>query len=286
MFDMVKSLLFRLQMTPVVAWSLSAFAISVGYAVHDRQSSHVHWEMFAILLVSCLLVQGVVARSFERMPGRVPNTLLRRAIPVLGLLGAGTAIGFGIYVAKNTAGSMWLCTLAVVWLLLSYSAHPFRNIPFLAEWVTAFPAMVAFTLGSYFLLSDMWEPGVGWAALLHGLLSVSWLMQVHLRDVAVRGRKQAREPLTTVAWVAQKFGKQAARHVPAGYFLLTAFVGTMATLQVAHVFFFTVLCALLGAFSAWNTNPVKSRKLTETQGKMIVMTLAHGILLSLWVAWM
>lgn len=277
---MVRGFLLKWRMTPVIAWSMSAFAIAIGYAVHDlHDASAVHWEMLAITLLSCLLLQGVVARAFDESRTTSPSLLL-------GTLGALGTVLLGAYVARSTSGSVWVCTLVGVFIALSYTAHPFRNMPALSEWVTAFPAMMLCCFGTYYLLSDMLEPAIGWAALLHSLLSIAWLMQVQLKDIAVRGRRDPREVLTTVGWAAKRFGKLHARHVPAGYFLLTAFLATIATLQVNHVFLFTILCSLLGAFSAWNTNPLKMKKLTETQGKMITMTLIHGLLLSLWVAWM
>lgn len=295
-----------LRIVPLISWSLSAFAISLGFAVHKRHSaSAVDWAMAAIVLVSAVLIQAAIVRRQYRSAQtaavtengtnansnvntkRQKKALSEQRIFWLGILGSLLAVALGVYIARTTQSWVWLCSLVAVWVGLAYTCHPVRYVPLLMEWLVAFPAMVIGTLGTYFILSDGFDPVVGWAAVLHSLLMVAWLMQVQLGDVARgRGRKDQRLRLTTVAWVSQKFGAAATRHVPAAYFLLTAFVGLLATLEVTHVFLMTVFCSLLGAISSWNTNPRSKRKVTEAQLKMIVINVIHAVFVSVWVAWM
>lgn len=273
MLQMVKGLFGWMRLSPAIYWTLSAFAISAGFAVHNLQSAqNVHWEMFGVILLSSVLLQAVLRM---RDGSLVIGAEARRTWFLLSLLGLVTTITFGEYSAATTTASLLLILLLGVFSTLAYTFHPLRYVPLLGEWLAAFPAIVACTLGTYFLLTDAWEPIVGIAAVLHSMLCVAWLVQGHL------GTLEAGK-LTTTAWVARKFGVDAARHVPAGYFLLTSFVGTMVTLKVAHVFLLTVLCSLLGAFNAWNTKP---EQVADHQIRMLIAVVVHAIVLSLWVAW-
>ena len=301
MFHVLKRTLPLLRVVPVFSWSLSALAISVGFAVHNLHSAMaVDWVMFGILFVSALLLQGVVqsiqenkARGAKKLPAGVAaaksdtsrgrKTLSDRGLFVFGLIGLLGTVSFGIYAAKTASGSFTLFLLVGVWTALSYACHPFRYLPMLGEWFAAFPAITACTLGTYYILTDGWEPVIGWAAVLHSMLCVAWLMQYHIGDLST-ARKAAKQR-TTVAWAARKFGFEAARHVPAAYFLLTAFISTMATLRVTHIFLLTVVCALLGAFNSWNTNLHDVRNIAGNQLKMILMTVLHAMALALWMAW-
>jgi 1,4-dihydroxy-2-naphthoate polyprenyltransferase len=302
MFHRVKTFFPLLRVVPVISWSLSAFAISAGFAVHDLHSAGaVDWTMFGVLLVCAFLLQGVVVQSLQDRAaskagaaGRTEKTRPERAresraLPergtfVLGLIGLTAAVTFGVYAAQTKAMSVWLILLVGVWTALSYTCHPFRYVRMMGEWLAAFPAIVLCTLGSYFVLTDAaWEPVIGWAAVLHSMLCVAWLMQYHLGDLA--SDRNLKEDKSTVAWTARKFGVQAARHVPAGYFLLTAFVGMFATLQVAHLFLLTVVCSLLGAFNSWNTNLRDVRNIAGNQLRMIMMTVLHAAVMAMWVAW-
>jgi len=293
-----------LRIVPLISWSLSGLAISLGFAVHKRHSvSAVDWAMAAIVLVSAVLIQAAIVRRQYRMAQnsavvtqatdtrtntkRRKKALSEQRIFWLGILGSLLAVALGVYIARTTQSWVWLCSLVAVWVGLAYTCHPVRYVPLLMEWLIAFPAMVIGTLGTYFVLSDGFDPVIAWAAVLHSLLMVAWLMQVQLGDVARgRVRKDQRPRLTTVAWVSQKFGAGATRHVPAAYFLLTTFIGLLATLEVTHVFLMTVFCSLLGAISSWNTNPRSKRKVTEAQLKMIVINVIHAVFVSVWVAWM
>lgn len=313
MFHTLRSWFLRFRFAPVIAWSLSAFLISVGVAVHDLHSAwRLDWRMLVLVLAAAFLWQSVAVQAWRRqarwrsegtvvrlimqdnrLPRRHFNNNAHRSRPTtwskspqmlwLTLSGLLATVSLGIYAAKSLTGSVWLCALIGAWWTLSYICHPLRGVPLLFEWLAAFPAMLACTLGTYFLLTETWEPVIAWAAVLHSLLCVAWLMQVQLKEVT-RGRWTRRR--TTVAFVAKKWGLPATRHLAASYFLLAAFVGTLATLRVSHVFFFTVLCALLGAFSAWNTHLERRQNIIDNQIKTVILTLLHGLMLSLWVAWM
>lgn len=315
MFHMLRRTLPLLRVVPVFSWSLSALAISVGFAVHDlRSASAVDWMMFGVLFISALLLQGVIQSVQEHKASakalvagsgagsgakagsgtgsgsgakveaiRGKKTLSDRGLFVFGLIGLIGAVSFGIYAAKTASGSFTLFLLVGVWTALSYACHPFRYLSMLGEWYLAFPAITACTLGTYYILTDAWEPVIGWAAVLHSLLCVAWLMQYHLGDLSIA--RKAEKQNTTVAWAARKFGFEAARHVPAAYFLLTVLLGTMATLRVTHIFLLTVVCALLGAFNSWNTNLHDLRNVAGNQMKMITMTVLHAMALALWMAW-
>lgn len=151
--------------------------------------------------------------------------------------------------------------------------------------MAALPAVAGWIVEGYVAWSGMWEPLIGWAAVLHSLLCVAWWTQGQMRDlVAGRESSRARRTVTTTGWIANRWGLAATRHVPAACFLLAAFFGTVATLEEAHIFLISVLCGLLGAIRCWTMN--LNRRISVTRGlvKTILMTLLHGMVLTVWIA--
>ncbi|PWK05134.1 hypothetical protein [Tumebacillus permanentifrigoris] len=149
----------------------------------------------------------------------------------------------------------------------------------------ALPAVAGWLIEGYTAWSGMSEPLIGWAAVLHSLLCVAWWTQGQMRDIVVdRYLSRARRAQTVTGWIANRYGLAAIRHVPAACFLLAAFFGTVATLETAHVFFLSVLCGLLGAIRCWTVNLNRRSSVQRGLVKTILMTLAHGMLLTIWIA--
>lgn len=296
----IKGMVLLIRVVPVLSWSFCAILLSVGFAAHDLQGFlSLRWTVISILLTGALLLQGIVAHSFndradwlsgtdQRSPGILSggSKVIRKGYfseRQLILIGAGgllASAGLGGYLSVLTSNSVWIFLAVGMWSAIAYTNAPFRlaYFPLLGEWMAAFPAMVACTLGTYYELTDSLSKPVIWASIIHSLLCVAWLMQHHLSDID-SDLQAVPKKLTTVAFVADRWGKSSTRHIAAAYFLIAAFVSIIATLSVDRIFVFSVFCSLLGAIAAWNTNPFHIGNITFNQIKMIAVTILHTAIL-------
>ncbi|MBL0388976.1 hypothetical protein JJB07_20480 [Tumebacillus sp. ITR2] len=153
-----------------------------------------------------------------------------------------------------------------------------------AVWLAALPSVGGWLLEVYLSWTRSWEPLIGWAVILHSLLCLAWWVQSRwsaLAEGRERGRGSVRKESATGR---SKRWAGASRQLPAGCFLLLVLLGTMATLQVAHVFLVTVLCGLLGAIRAWNVNVRSKKSIRRSRANTILMTVFHGLVLTVWIA--
>ncbi|MFC4768481.1 prenyltransferase [Effusibacillus consociatus] len=288
------------RIVPVVSWSFCAILLSIGFAVHDLKGlSSIPWQVVGSLFAGALLLQGVVAHAFndhtdwksgtdQKSPGIlsggskvIPKGLYsERHLLLIGLAGIAASAGLGKYLSHLTSNYAWIFIAIGIWAAVTYTAAPFRfaYFPLVGEWLAAFPAMIACTLGTYFVLTGSLSKPVVWASIIHSLLCIAWLMQHHTSDIDADLQATPRK-VTTVAFAASIWGKEVTRHITAAYFLMAAFVGIVATLSVHKIFIFSVFCGLMGALAAWNTNPHNIGNITYNQVKMIALTVLHTLVL-------
>ncbi|WP_018131389.1 prenyltransferase [Effusibacillus pohliae] len=296
----IKGMWLLIRIVPVVSWSWCAIILSIGFAAHDLNGfASLSWNVIGVILAGALLLQGIVAHAFNdrtdwrsgtdrNSPGIlsggskvIPKQLYsERQLLFIGAAGLLAAAGLGKYLSALTSNFVWIYILIGMWAAVTYTVPPFRLAysPLAGEWLAAFPAMVACALGTYYVLTGSLSTPVVWAAAIHSLLCVAWLMQHHLSDIDADLEATPRK-MTTVAYVAARWGKQAAPYVAAAYFLLAAFVSFLATLAVHPIFLFSVFCSLMGAAAAWNTNPFNIGNITFNQLRMIAVTILHTLLL-------
>lgn len=296
----IKGLFLLIRIIPVLSWSFSAILLSIGFALHDLQTfSNRHWLIIMVLFLGTLSLQGIVAHAFNDRTDWRSNTdryskgvlsggskvipkgyMTERQLLITGLIGILFAGVLGWYLSSETSKYVWIFVSVGIWSAISYTSYPFRfsYVPFLGEWIAAFPAMVACTLGTYYELTGSISLPVFWAGIIHSLLCVSWLMQHHLSDID-SDLLATPKKLTTVALFAERWGKETSRHVVSVYFLLATFVSIIATLSVHHLFLVSVISSLIGAVLAWNTNPYNIANITFNQVRMILVTIVHSIIL-------
>lgn len=296
----IKGLFLLIRIIPVLSWSFSAILLSIGFALHDlHHFTSIQWKMVVVLFLGTLSLQGIVAHALNDRTDWRSNTdrwskgilsggskvipkgyLTDRQLLIAGLVGLSIAGVLGWYLASYTSKFVWIFVFIGIWSAVSYTSFPFRlsYVPLLGEWLAAFPAMIACTLGTYYELTGSLSVLIIWAAMIHSLLCVSWLMQHHLSDIDSDLQATPRK-LTTVAIVAFRWGKQTSRHVVAAYFLMSAFISIIATLSVHHLFVVSLITSLIGAIVAWNTNPYNIANITLNQVKMIALTIVHALML-------
>ncbi|GIM45908.1 1,4-dihydroxy-2-naphthoate octaprenyltransferase [Collibacillus ludicampi] len=296
----LKGIFLLVRFVPVLSWSLSAILLSLGFAIHDLHGvSSVDWLLFFILVACCILLQGLIAHSFHEITGWRSGTYIHSSgIPsgenigtkqgmvskerlfYVGSLGIVAIFLLGWYLNRVTSSYIWLFIIVGVWAAMSYTCSPMRFAfyPLLGEWLAAFPAMVASSLGAYCVLTGGYSVTVFCAGILHGLLCTSWLMQHHITDLSA-DLQESPPKNTTVAYVYKRFGLEQVRYVPAVYFLITAFVALLMVYCISSVFTVSILTALLGFHAAWNTNPRDVASVTFNQIKMIALTVLHTVFL-------
>ncbi|GAX88716.1 prenyltransferase [Effusibacillus lacus] len=296
----IKGVVTLIRIVPVLSWSFCAIILSVGFAVHDLKGfGSLSWPVVGILLTGSLLLQGIVAHAFNdrtdwqsgtdrHSPGIlsggskvIPKGLYSdRQLLLVGTLGLIAAAGLGFYLSRVTSNLVWIFIAIGMWSAIAYTTGPLKlaYYPLAGEWLAAFPAMAACSLGTYYVLTGSISISIVWASVIHSLLCTAWLMQHHLSDIDSDLQASPRK-LTTPAYVAMRWGKKYTPHVAAAYFLLAAFVSIMATLGVHRIFIFSLVCSLLGALAAWNTNPRNIGNITFNQIKMIAVTIVHTLIL-------
>ncbi|MDK2856444.1 MAG: 1,4-dihydroxy-2-naphthoate polyprenyltransferase [Bacillota bacterium] len=220
----------------ILAWSGGGIFLAAGLA-RDTVRLPGAWTNLGLLALVVLLLHGVVSHAVNDCADwasgtdRLSPRLLSggsRVIP-RGLLGqkelariSAKALFMALVLATVLffrLGPGVLVPLAIgLWAPLAYSLPPLALAyrPFLGEWLGAFPALLATTLGAYWVLTGAVTPRSGGAAFIYGLLCQAWLAEHHLADIGADLKATPRK-LTTAAWVSLRWGLPAARFVPALY---------------------------------------------------------------------
>lgn len=220
----------------VLAWSGGGIFLAAGLARNAALLPSA-WTNLGLLVLAVLLLHGIVSHAVNDCVDWASGT--DRLSPGL-LSGGSRVISRGLLGQKelvriSAAALTTACILAAVlllrlgpgvlvplavglWAPLAYSLPPFSLAyrPFLGEWLGAFPALLATTLGAYWVLTGAVTLRSAGAALMYGLLCQAWLAEHHLADVGADLKASPRK-LTTAAWVSLRWGLPAARFVPALY---------------------------------------------------------------------
>lgn len=279
--------LFRL--IPVLSWTGGAVAVGGAAAV-----AAVGWRPgllldLALVAAGAAALQGLVAHGVNDLtdwrsgtdplsPGLlsggsrvIPRRLLSEG-EVSGAVWLGLAVGLAsaalLYVRHGPP--VLLVALVGVWSTVSYTVLPLRLAyrPFVGELAAGWPAVVAIIAGTVAVLAGWPGPAVWAAATVQATISVAWVMQHHLPDIAA---DLAASPvkLTTPAYFALRWGPAAARLVPAGYHLAAALESAALALFLHPVFAASALLAVAGVREAWRTDVTSVPDITRRQLRMI-----------------
>lgn len=289
---------------PLLSWSVSAVALGWGLAVHAKGYRELNYFNLMLLLVICVLFQGFAAHAFNDREDWRSGT--DRHSP--GILSGGSKVikmaGFSLYdlsfigaaaLAAGTAlglyfvyyyGLFILLLLAVgIWAAVAYTAPPVRLAyrPLLGEWLGAWPATVACTLGAYFILTGQ----LTWPALavasVHGTFSVAWLMQHHLADIS-SDLGAAPPKRTTAAVIADRYDITAARWVVALYFLLVVGQSLLLSLWVDRILIIPAVLGTGGVYLALVTKVCQVPDITRREMGMILLSAVNTLLLTAFFA--
>jgi 1,4-dihydroxy-2-naphthoate octaprenyltransferase len=295
-----KGLWMLLRIGPVLSWSVSAVALGFGLAVHSAGYRDLNYLHLMLLLAICVLFQGLAAHAFNDRedwcsgtdrysPGIISggSGVVKQGIfnlRDLSLIGAVTmALGtaLGLYFVYYYGLFILLLLSIGIWAAVAYTTPPVRLAyrPLLGEWLGAWPATVACTLGTFYILTGRFTWLALAAASVHGTFSVAWLMQHHIADIP--GDLGATPPkLTTPAWAARVFGLPAARCVVSFYFLLLIGQSVILYYWAHKIFAVPALLGIGGAYLALATDADRVTDITRREIGMILLSAMNTLVLT------
>ncbi|MFA5881512.1 MAG: prenyltransferase [Eubacteriales bacterium] len=292
---------FRLfRIVPVLSWSTSAVALGLGLALYRVGWAGIRFSYLFLLVFVASMFQGFAAHAindlFDWYSGTdrlsegilsggtdvIKNNLLRtNQVRFIGWASLILGLAGGLYLVRLFGVFILVLLLIGVWSTVAYSAPPVRLAyhPLAGEWLAAWPATIACTVGTFYVLTGDITPYAVAGGILHATFSISWLMQHHLPDIDADLRAVPCK-LTTVALVSHRWGKKYTRYVVMGYFFLFILMGLFFGLRYNPAFFISIAFGLICVLLAYKTNTSDIEHITSKQVAMIVLSIGHALSLA------
>lgn len=296
---------FRItRFVPVVASTLGAFALGILPAVslngfNFMTAWHILLIVFAGLALHCVtghayndyadwqsgtdkLSPGILSGG----SGVIEEGLLNeRGLLYIGLAGMALPVIIGFYFYSLRGVNVIYVLLIGIWAGAAYSLPPFRLAyrPLAGEWLALFPAFISITAGSFFILTGEVSRQVITAGIIHGLVTLGWIMQHHLADIE-SDLKAVPVKITTPALVFNKWGLCAARFVPAVYFFFAAVTSIAGGIMIKPFLALSVIPSCLCIYLAFITDPSDLRSITSEELKMLAAASVNAAVLAVLLA--
>lgn len=302
--EKTKGLWRLIRIGPVLSWSVSAVLLGLGLAIHTKGYRNLNYLNLAMLIVICMLFQGFTAHAFNdqedwrsgtdrQSPGILSGgtkviklaLLDMQDLSYIGITALALGTALGMYLVYYYGLIILLLLSIGIWAAVAYTVPPIRLAyrPLLGEWLTAWPAAAACTLGTYFILTGQLNRLVIAIAIVHSTFSVAWLMQHHLADIeSDLGAKPPK--LTTAALAALRYGLPAARYVPALYFLLLVGFSLLLGRWTDSIFFVSALLSSAGIYLALTTDVSRVPDITRRELGMIILSGVNTLILTIYFA--
>ena len=287
------------RIVPLTAWGGGAVSLGTA-AVLPQLRTPFSWAGPLAALLAVLLLQGIAAHTLNDVADWQSGT--DQSTP--GILSGGSGVlkknlftsrqllrffSYSLVLSLALTGylcyrqhsmSLFLFWLTGVWAAVAYSCNPLRLAyrPLLGEWLAAWPAMVACTAGTSFLLAGSIPLISWWAGIIHATISIAWLMQHHLPDIAADLTARPVKK-TTAAYVCAHLGWRYVT-LPSGLYFLLALIFGLAALPWHKGFGLSMLAGLAGMLLALTTDPRSIADITRKQVAMILLSSLHFCLLS------
>lgn len=292
----IKGLLILTRFLPTLSWGVSAALIGLAFALPRLGRGGVDWLSFILVQINIVLLHGVASHAINDLvdwssgtdklsPGfysggsKVIKNLFLQEKELVTITGVSILLGL-LITAYLTAKHGWviiLFLLIALWSAISYSQPPFRlsYLPLAGEWLAAFPAVAATTYIGFFVLTGSLTVPVIIAGATHALLAIGLLMVHHITDI--RADLMANPPkVTSVAFVAEKFGRKRCSLVAAFYFFLAVSLSLWAiVIQPVLVVsaFFALACFLI----TLKVNPDSVPDVTRRESLIFGLVIAHPL---------
>lgn len=291
----LKALLALIRIVPVLSWGVSSSLLGLGFAY--AMNYKIYWGNYGLILLFIILIHGVLAHAFndreDWLSGTDPlspgilsggsGVIAHRQYNLKELSWIGKmALLMGLIIALYFmwwVGPPILILLAVaLWSAIAYSFPPLKLAyhPITGEWLCAFPAVLACTAGTFYVLSATLHPIIHIAGGIHALLAIGLLMHHHLSDIS-SDLQSTPCKLTTVALVAITLGMKKTPLVELIYFLLALLVGVAGGLYFHLVFWITVPAALGCIGAALTTIPEDIKSITHREYLLYYLIIGDAV---------
>ncbi|MDD4766635.1 MAG: prenyltransferase [Desulfotomaculaceae bacterium] len=289
---------------PVVASTLGAFALGIFPAIAANGLNFLTaWHILLIVFAGTTLhcITGHAYNDFadwrSGTDGHSPGILSggsgvieegllnERGLFFIGLAGMALPVLIGLYFYSLRGVNVIYILLTGIWAGAAYSLPPFKLAyrPLAGEWLALFPAFITLTVGSFFILTGSVNWQVITAGIIHGLITLGWIMQHHLTDIK-SDLNAVPVKNTTPAYVYKKWGLDTTRFVPAAYFFLAVSAGLTGGILINPVLALTAIPSCLCIYIAVMTDPSDVRSITGAEIKMLAIATGNAFVLSILLA--
>ncbi|KAB8126158.1 prenyltransferase [Gracilibacillus oryzae] len=177
-----------------------------------------------------------------------------------------------------------ILTLVGIWGAVSYSVKPFQfaYIPFIGEWFSLFPTMLAISIALPWIMLESIPVWAWQNALVNTVWCMAWVMVHHIPD---RHADQRANPMkrTSVVWAVERMGSKGAKFPVLLYFMITglliiwiAFTRPVAAIGVSIILVYAILIVL-------RVNGENVEEITAVEKKLLFLALAIAIWLGVFV---
>jgi len=294
----IKAIWEMSRLAPALAWSATSIILGLGSAF--SLSTNINWWQLSLIFFSGLCLHSITAHGCNDLEdwrsgtdqasqgvlsggsGVLKNGLLsERQVWLISLAGVLPPAIATFYLSKQVGPFVFLLLFVGIWSAFTYTIPPFRFSyrPLLGEWLSAYPTILCLTIGTFFIQTGTVSASVATAGVIHGFLSLGWVMQHHLPDIPSDLAANPQK-LTTPAFVSRRWGLTKAYLVPAGYFIMAALSAVAAGLLIDQIFLIALPCAVLCIYQAVKTNPLDVASITAREKMMMLFTSTHALLLA------
>ncbi len=293
-----------LRPTPVAAWAVVTPTLGLVVAWGEVGYAGINWRLLALAILVTVKLHGLVSHGInDRIDWQSGTDISSRGVlsggskavhrglvnlvelTWISRIALGSTILLGAYVAIMAGPWVWLYLVIGIWAAVAYSLPPLQLSyrPLMGEWLCAWPALLASSSCIYYVITGRVSPRALWAGALHGIFCLGWLMEHHISDIPA-DLKATPQKTTTVAYVADRWGIEAAPLVPFLYFLLAL---PLAILLFRHDTAFprkilvSAVAILTSAAMAKGTDPRSIADITRREKHLTVITFLHAI----WLGW-
>ncbi len=300
----VVGLLRLMRMMPVIASTICSFALGIGLALGTIGPESLNlrnlWYV-TLIVVAGLTLHSITGHAYNDLQdwrsgtdkfspgilsggaGVIEDGLLdERKLLLAALLGILPPVLASLYFINLRGYYVLFFLLTGMWASLAYSMPPLRLSyrPLLGEWLALFPGFLACAAGSFYILTGNLNWKIVTAGIIHGLLTLGWIMQHHLPDIGA-DLKAIPTKLTTPAFVYITWGAGGSRLVPVAYFILAALAGVAGGFFFKPIFYLTIIPSSFCAYLAVTTDLFSVESITKREKRMITVSTCFAVTISL-----
>ncbi len=285
-----------LRFVPVLTWSGAALLIGIGIAYAQGTFNPLYT---LLMLGGAVLLQGFVTHAYNDITdwrsGTDPASPRimsggSHVIPQgyftprgLGTIGAATlllTLAIGLYFIFAVGPGVAIVLAVGVYAGVFYTTPPLATgyRPFVGEWLTALPALVALPVGAYYILTRTLTAAVLVAGSVHGILCIARLMNHHIPDMAADAAARPRK-VTSVVWVRDHLGLRYVPWLGALYFLVAAAVAGLGGLLINPSLAVPLPFALASAGLAATADPSDAAQVTRRELWISLLIVASAVAL-------